>query len=79
MVVLVPIAFRKDRSRAEQNVDLRLEDPQRDIQRLKDELEQTKTDLQGQKEQLAEMDRVIRIGFERANVTLPPRRMALQG
>ena len=75
---LVPIAFRKDRSRAEQNVDLRLEGPQRDIQRLKDELEQTKTDLQGQKEQLAEMDRVMRIGFERANVTLPPRRMALQ-
>ena len=78
VVVLVPIAFRKDRSRAEQNVDLRLEGPQRDIQRLKDELEQTKTDLQGQKEQLAEMDRVMRIGFERANVTLPPRRMALQ-
>ena len=75
---LVPIAFRIERSRAEQNVDLRLEGPQTDIQRLKDELEQTKTDLQGQKEQLAEMDRVMRIGFERANVTLPPRRMALQ-
>ena len=76
---LVPIAFRKDRSRAEQNVDLRLEGPQRDIQRLKDELEQTKTDLQGQKEQLAEMDRVMRIGFAQVDgVTIPSRRMALQ-
>ena len=79
VLVLVPIAFRKDRSRAEQNVDLRLDGPQRDIQRLKDELEQTKTDLQGQKEQLAEMDRVMRIGFAQVDgVTIPSRRMALQ-
>ena len=78
VLVFVPNAFREDRSRAEQNVDLKLEGPQRDIQELKDELERKISELQEQKEQLAEMDRVMRIGFERANVTLPPRRMSLR-
>ena len=54
-LVLVPKAFREDKSRAEQSADLRLEGPKRNIQRLEGELEQSKTDLQEQKEQLADM------------------------
>ena len=78
VLVLVPKAFREDRSRAEQSIDWKLGGPKRDIQLLKGELEQTKTDLQEQKEQLAEMDRVMRSGFAQADVTLPPRRISLQ-
>ena len=78
VLFLVPKAFREDRSRAEQSIDWKLGGPKRDIQRLKGELEQTKTDLQEQKEQLAEMDRVMRIGFSEADVTLPPRRISLR-
>ena len=78
VLFLVPKAFREDRSRAEQSIDWKLGGPKRDIQRLKGELEQTKTDLQEQKEQLAEMDRVMRIGFSKVDVTLPPRRMSLR-
>ena len=79
VVILGPKAFREDRARLENTVDLKLEDPKRDIQRLEGELEQSKTDLQAQKEQLAEMDRVMRIGFAEAGVTLPPRRIRLRG
>ena len=74
VLFLVPKAFREDKSRAEQSIDLKLEGPTKDIQRLQDELEQAKTDLQEQKEQSAEMDRVMRIGFAEAGVTLPPRK-----
>ena len=78
VLFLVPTAFREDKSRAEQSIDLKLEDPKRDIQRLESELEQLKTDLQEQKEQLAEMDRVMRIGFAEVGGTLPPRRKSLR-
>ena len=79
VLVLVPKAFREDKSRAEQSADLRLEGPKRDIQRLEGELEQSKTDLQEQKEQLADMDRVMRDGFAEVGVTPPPRRISLRG
>ena len=77
-LVLVPEAFRQDRSRAEQSINVKLKGPKRDIQRLKDELEQMKTDLQEQKEQLAETYRVMQIGFAEADVTLPLRPMPLR-
>ena len=78
IVLLVPKAFREDKSKAEQGIDFKLEGPTSDIQRLKGELEQTITGLLDQRDQLAEMDRVMRIGFERAVVALPPRRMSLR-
>ena len=78
VLILAPKAFRDDKSRATEDVDFKLEGQQRYIQRLQGELEQTTNDLQNQREQLAEMDRVMRIGFEGAAVSLPPRRMSLQ-
>lgn len=78
VVILGPKAFREDRARLENTVNLKLEDPKRDIQRLEGELEQSKTDLQAQKEQLADMDRVMRDGFDKVGVTLPPRKTPLQ-
>ena len=78
VLVFVPTAFREDRSRAEQSIDFKLEGPQRDIQRLTGKLEKAETDLQEQKEQLAEMDRAMRAGFGEAGITIPPRRMSLR-
>ena len=78
VVILGPKAFREDRARLEQTVDLRLEDPKRDIQRLEGELEQSKSDLQEQKEQLADMDRVMRDGFDKVGVALPPHKIRLR-
>ena len=78
VVILGPKAFREDRARLENTVNLKLKDPKRDIQRLEGELEQSKTDLQAQKEQLADMDRVMRDGFDKVGVTLPPRKTPLQ-
>ena len=78
VLFLVPTAFREDKSRAEQSIDLKLEDPKKDIQRLESELEQSKTDLQAQKEQLADMDRVMRDGFDKVGVTLPPRKIHIR-
>ena len=54
----------------EQSVDRELEGPITDIQQLKVELERTKTGLE---EQLAEMARVMRSGFEHVGVGLPHR------
>ena len=42
VVIIGPKAFREDRSRLEQTVNLKLEDPKGDIQRLEGELEQAK-------------------------------------
>ncbi len=78
VLILAPKAFRDDKFRAKEDVDFKLEGLKGYIQRLQGELEQTTTDLQNQREQLAEMDRVMRIGFERAVVSLPPRRISLQ-
>ena len=78
VVILGPKAFREDRARLENIVNLKLEDPKRDIQRLEGELEQSKTDLQAQKEQLADMDRVMRDGFDKVGVTLPPRNIRIR-
>ena len=74
VVFLVPTAFKEDRSHAEQSIDRKLEGPIRDIQEVKDELERTKTGLQ---EQLAEMSRVMRSGFEQVRVALPPSQISL--
>ena len=75
VVILGPKAFREDRARLENTVNLKLQDPKRDIQRLEGELEQSKTDLQAQKEQLADMDRVMRDGFDKAGFPLLPRKI----
>ena len=78
VVVFGPKAFREDRARLEKTVNLKLEGPKSDIQRLERELEESKIDLQAQKEQLADMDRVMRDGFSIFRVTLP-RRISLRG
>ena len=78
VVLLGPKAFREDRARLEKTVDLKLDGPTRDIQWLEGELEQSKIDLQDQKEHLADMDRVMRDGFNKVCVALPPRKIRLR-
>ena len=57
--ILVPKAFREEKSKAEQSFDSKLQGPIEDVQRIGGELGQAKADIQVQRLHLAETDRTI--------------------
>ena len=74
-VLSVASMLKDDRSKAAQSVDRKLENLSREVQLLKDEHLRRTAGLQ---DQVNEIDRVVRSGFEGLGVVLSPRRSSLR-
>ena len=75
VVLSVASMLKGDKSKAEQSVDQKLKGLSSELQLLKEEHKRTTAGL---KDQVTEIDRVMRSAFEELGVVLPPRRTLLR-
>ena len=66
----------EDKAKAEEDVNRKVNDLSNEVQKMKKNRENTFAGLQNQ---LDELDRVVRSGFEEIGHPLPPRRISLRG